>query len=712
MSKKLSSVVTFIKKIMTNNIPLPVDVIAILLKHKTLSISELVYHLAIEKNEEAQFKKMLKKMVSNNEIKISSDHIVSLVKNSRLCIFNANKDGSGIAVDVVTKEKIIIKKESDNYAIGGDEVMVMNSGVDKYGSQFGIVVEVIKHKITHLVGRVEQYKDKYYLISNNEHLLYYPVILVDVDKDLSLSEVYKTYVVSYPTENQSYFKVKLLNTLGEDGDDKVFIEQVLIEANIPLEFSKDTLSYVTDLADEVPENDMIGRQDLREFPFITIDGEDARDFDDAVYCEANSDGSFSLSVAIADVAHYVKHGSALDIDAFDRGTSIYFPRRVIPMLPEKLSNGLCSLNPDVDRLVMVCHMDISAAGDVTHYEVANAIIHSHHRLTYDKAQLYIDGIEEVPSNIIANISALYLVYKALLKSRAKRGAVEFESSEPYFQFDENGVVEKLIPRSRKEAHKLIEECMLAANVSVANFLNEHNHATLYRNHDRPSEKKFTALKGYLDSLAIKFDVKQETVVTKDYQKLVDSIRKRTDAPVVEQNILRSMQLAEYSPDNIGHFGLAYERYLHFTSPIRRYPDLLVHRACKAVIAEKRYSYLRSISDMAEQVCVCERRAENLSRKVDSYYKCRFAQKHIHDAFEGVITSVVSFGIFVTIPSLMIDGLVHVTELGSDYFIFDEIHHSLIGKNSGFKYSIGDIIKVAIANVDMDKLFIDLELASD
>ncbi|MDD3266239.1 MAG: ribonuclease R [Burkholderiales bacterium] len=696
---------------MINNLPLPVDVIAILLKHKTLSISELIYHLAIDKDEEAQFKKMLKKMVSHNEIKISADNIVSLIRSSRLCVFKANKDGGGIAADVATKENIIIKKESDHYAIDGDEVMVINDGIDKNGSQLGVITEVIKHKITHLVGRVEQYKDKYYLISNNDHLLHYPVIIIGVNQVLNFGEVYKTRVVSYPMDKQSYFKVEMINTLGEDGDDKVFIEQVLIESNVPLEFSSETLNYVADLADEVSEDDMDGRQDLRQLPFITIDGEDARDFDDAVYCEANPDGSFSLSVAIADVAHYVKHGSALDIDAFDRGTSIYFPRRVIPMLPEKLSNGLCSLNPNVSRLVMVCHMDISADGDMLHYEVANAVIYSHHRLTYDTAQLYIDGVEEAPSDIIPNMSALYLVYKALLKSRAKRGAVEFESSEPYFQFDENGAVEKLVPRSRKEAHKLIEECMLAANVSVANFLNEHNHVTLYRNHDRPSEKKFTALKGYLDSLAIKFDAKQETVITKDYQRLVDSIRKRTDAPIVEQNILRSMQLAEYASDNIGHFGLAYERYLHFTSPIRRYPDLLVHRACKAVLAEKRYSYLRSIADMAEQVCLCERRAENLSRKVDSYYKCRFAQKHVHDEFEGVITSVVSFGIFVTIPSLMIDGLVHVTELGSDYFIFDEVHHALIGKSSGFKYSIGDIIKVAIANVDMDKLFIDLELAN-
>jgi ribonuclease R len=454
---------------------------------------------------------------------------------------------------------------------------------------------------------------------------------------------------------------------------------------------------------------MEGRQDLRHLPFVTIDGEDARDFDDAVYCEQNPDGSFSLSVAIADVAHYVKHGSDLDLDAFGRSTSIYFPRRVVPMLPEKLSNGLCSLNPNVDRLVMVCHMEIAPNGVITDYAVDNAIIHSHYRLTYNQVQEWLDTQDRVPEDIDSSIQALFKVYQSLLSARQHRGAIDFEGSEPYFEFDQQGNVVGLKARERKDAHRLIEECMLAANVSVADFLTQAEHSTLYRNHDRPSEKKFSALKAYLNSIAVSFEAEQETVTPKDYQLLVERIKSRPNTQLIQQTILRSMQLAEYAPKNIGHFGLAYQRYVHFTSPIRRYPDLLVHRACKAVLDQRTYTYIRSIESMGEQTSFCERRAEELERKVDAYYKCKFALQHLGQQYRGIITSVVSFGLFVTIPELLIEGLLHISELGGDYFVFDENKHILLGKNNGFRYIAGQELIIAIANVDMDKLFIDLEL---
>lgn len=691
-------------------LPQPADIIALLLKYKRLSVHELQYHLAIGKGEEADFKRILKKMVTQKEIKIEADNIVKLLKSARLCHYQAGKDGKGgIAIDIKNKDQIIIPVNGENYALDGDEVAVMNDGVDKQGRPQGIIREIIKRKITNLVGRIEQYKDKYYLVSDNPHLGHYPVVIDGVNQVVAFDEIYNCVVSSYPHAEQSYFKVKIVNSIGKLGDDEVFVNRVLIEANVPLEFSPETEKYVNRLPDQLFENEMVGREDLRALPFVTIDGEDARDFDDAVHCETNPDGSFTLSVAIADVAHYVKHGSHLDEDAFGRGTSIYFPRRVVPMLPEKLSNGLCSLNPNVDRLVMVCHMEVSPEGIITEYGVDNAIIHSHHRLTYNRVQRFLDNEEAIPEDITSNIKSLYAVFKALLAARVKRGAIDFEGSEPYFEFDDNGNISSLIPRERKEAHRLIEECMLAANVSVADFLSKNGHATLYRNHDRPSEKKFSALKSYLDSIGVAFDVTQETVRPKDYQALVERIKDRPNTAIIQQTILRSMQLAEYAPKNIGHFGLAYEKYLHFTSPIRRYPDLLVHRACKAVLNEKTYGYTHSIEMMGEQVSFTERRAEELERKVDSYYKCKYAQMHVGNEYSGIVTSVVSFGLFVTIPQLLIDGLVHVTELGGDYFVFDEKRHSLMGKNSGFKYVAGQELMVRIAAVDMDKLFIDLEL---
>ncbi len=697
---------------MSKKLPLPIEIIALLLKHKRLSIHELEYHLAITKNEEADFKKLLKKMATQKEVKIADDNIVSLIKSARLCIYHANKDSrGGIAIDLKTKEQIIIHPGSDNYAIDGDEIAVMNDGVDKIGKPQGVVREVIKHKVTNIVGHIEQYKDKYYLVSDNQKLGNYPVVIDGVNKAYALDEVYNAVVTTYPSREQAYFTVKIISSLGHVGDDAVYVNRVLIEANVPLDFSDETLKYVEKLPEVINEQDLHNREDLRSLPFVTIDGEDARDFDDAVHCVVNLDGSFKLSVAIADVAHYVKHSSALDDDAFARGTSIYFPRRVVPMLPEKLSNGLCSLNPNVDRLVMVCHMEIDANGNITEYAVGNAVIFSHYRLTYTRVQNFLDGVEIIPEDITNNITALNRVYHALLNARHKRGAIDFEGHEPYFEFDDNGNITALKPRMRQDAHKLIEECMLAANVSVADFLSQHNHATLYRNHDRPSEKKFSALKSYLDSIAVQFDVTQETVTPKDYQKLVESIKERPNTDIIQQTILRSMQLAEYAPKNIGHFGLSYERYLHFTSPIRRYPDLLVHRACKAVIHDKTYGYIHPIEAMGEQTSFCERRSEELERKVDSYYKCKFAQHHVGNEYAGIITSIVSFGIFVSIPELMIDGLVHVTELGGDYFVFDEKKHVLVGKSSGYKYVPGMDVQVVIANVDMEKLFIDLELAN-
>ena len=695
---------------MSKELPQTGDIIAMLLKHKSLSIHELQFHLAIHKTEEQDFKRLLKKLALAKEIKLSSDNLVSLLNPGRLCTYQANREGrGGLALEHVTQEVIVINPGSEKFAIDGDEIAVISDGMDKFGKAVGVVKDILQHKITHLLGRVEQYKEKYYLVSDNPKLGHYPVIIDGLHQEIKVDEIYNAVVSSYPSSSQAYFTVKLVSSIGRVGDNEVFVNRVLIEANVPLEFTPEAVKQVAKIPELIAGVEMEGREDLRKLAFVTIDGEDARDFDDAVFCETYPNGNFTLSVAIADVAHYVKNGSPLDEDALGRGTSIYFPQRVVPMLPEKLSNGLCSLNPNVDRLVMVCHMEVSADGVIQEYAVDNAVIYSHYRLTYNKVQTWLDRLETVPSDIAQNMSSLEAVYHALTAARQRRGAIDFESSEPYFEFDSEGNLSALKPRQRLTAHKLIEECMLAANVSVADFLSKNAHATLYRNHDRPSEKKFSALKSYLDSIAVPFEVTQETVQPRDYANLVERVKPLANTAIIQQTILRSMQLAEYSSKNIGHFGLAYPRYLHFTSPIRRYPDLLVHRACKAVIESKTYGYKHSIEMMAEQCSFTERRAEDLSRKVDAFYKCKFAQNHIGQEYPGVVTSVVNFGLFVTIPELMIDGLVHVTELGGDYFVFDDKKHSLMGKNSGFKYSSGQALRVTIANVDMDKLFIDLEL---
>lgn len=642
------------------------------------------------------------------------NHKKSASSTTNVCIYYKNKDGmGGIAVDVSTQEKFYISHASENFALDKDEVQVLSKldKIDKNGKRSGIIQKITKHNTTNLVGSIQKYKTKYLLNVNNIKFGSYLVIIDSENIEFTRDELYNTVITKYPDQTQQFFEVKLINAIGKIGEDKTFIEELIITSGIPISFSQAALDQSRAISDEIKTSEIKNRIDLRHLPFVTIDGEDAKDFDDAVYCEIKND-IYHLYVAIADVSHYVTADSPLDIDAFLRGTSVYFPRRVIPMLPEHLSNGLCSLNPNVDRLIMCCQMQIQPNGTITDYKVYNGVIKSKARLTYTQVQTWIEDNSLIPQAISENICSLYKVFKALLLERNSRGAVDFDTIEPIFLFsEENGhfIVSEIKERIRLEAHRLIEECMLAANVSVANFLAEHGQATLYRIHGKPSIEKFTSLKEYLNSLAIPFDVNYEELKPEDYNKLLEKVKEthKDDFQVIQQSILRSMQLAIYSPNNIGHFGLSYKKYLHFTSPIRRYPDLLVHRALKKVIQNMHLSYAQPLEYIGEYASLTERRAEDVERKIDAFYKCQFAKSHIGSNFDGVIITVTSFGLFVYIPHLLLDGLIHITELGSDYFIFDEKKQLLIGKNTGIKYKAGQAIKVQIASVDMANLFINL-----
>lgn len=626
------------------------------------------------------------------------------------CIYNKNKNGmGGIAIDKTTHEKIIIPDNLENFALDKDEIKVI-AHKDHGGNLTGSIQTVIKHNNTHLVGYIQVHKNKFLLkVTNSKFGNYLVIIKSNIDK-FDRHELVNTVITTYPNNNQPYFEVELVNSIGKEDEDTAFIAQLLIESNLPIEFSKAAIIEAEKIPEKIDLADINSRVDLRKLAFVTIDGEDAKDFDDAVYCYAEND-IFHLYVAIADVAHYVKHESALDRNAYQRGTSVYFPKRVIPMLPEKLSNGLCSLKPKVDRLVMCCEMKIDQTGKILDYKVYNGIINSKARLTYNQVQKWLNELSLTPEELISNISNLYLVYQALLKERSLRGAIDFESIEPLFQFNQEGVVTNIQPRIRLESHKLIEECMLAANVSIADYLLKNNHPGLFRIHDKPSEEKFTILKNFLNSLAIQLNVSFDNLTPKHLAELLERVEKHSQFQAIQQTVLRTMQLAIYSPQNIGHFGLSYDRYLHFTSPIRRYPDLLVHRAVKYILLHKQYNYLYNLVVMGEETSSTERRAEELGRKVDSFYKCQFAKSHLGNEFKGLITSVINFGIFVYIPELLLDGLVHITELGADYFIFDDKKQTLTGKNSGIKFYSGQEVTVQIVNVDMAKLFIDLQLVT-
>ncbi len=493
---------------------------------------------------------------------------------------------------------------------------------------------------------------------------------------------------------------------------------------IPHEWPAEVEQQVAGLTEEVPEEAKQGRVDLRALPLVTIDGEDARDFDDAVYCEAKKGGGWRLWVAIADVSYYVRPDTALDKEAINRGNSVYFPSQVVPMLPEVLSNGLCSLNPQVDRLCMVCEMTVSETGKLSGYKHYEAVMNSHARLTYTKVHEILEGDEELRERykaLVPHLEELHKMYQVLKSARDERGAIEFETVETKFIFNAQRKIESIEPVVRNDAHKLIEECMILANIASASLVEKAKEAALYRVHEPPGEERLTGFRDFLGELGLDLSGGLEPSPT-DYANLMKQIGERPDKELIQTMLLRSMKQAVYNADNAGHFGLALKRYAHFTSPIRRYPDLLLHRAIKYLIAKQegrnqdRWTptggYHYSFDDMdfyGEQCSMTERRADDATREVSDWLKCEYMQDHVGEELEGVVANVTSFGFFVRLTELHIDGLVHISTLANDYYHYDPIGQRLVGESFGAIYRLGDAVKVKVLAVNLDDRQIDFEL---
>lgn len=515
---------------------------------------------------------------------------------------------------------------------------------------------------------------------------------------------------------------KITEVLGDHMAPGMEIETALRNFDIPHNWPKGVTNSVSKLTEEVPEEAKLGRVDLRQLPLVTIDGEDARDFDDAVYClpeESEKGGvGWRLWVAIADVSAYVKLGTALDTEAQNRATSVYFPEQVIPMLPEILSNGLCSLNPDVDRLCMVCEMSIDANGKLQDYQFYEAVMRSHARFTYNKVWQVLSGDEDMLarySDKVADLNNLYALFKALKKARNGRGAIEFESQETKFVFNAQRKIEHIVPLIRNDAHKVIEECMIMANVCAAKYIEANNAEALFRVHDKPDEDRLLTFRSYLSEVGVSFTTSNEPS-PHDFAALAKKIQSRADKDLIQSMLLRSMKQASYDGNNVGHFGLALEQYAHFTSPIRRYPDLIVHRVLKAIINKQtgkkvckgaKFYSETDIELLGEQCSMAERRADDATRDVADWLKCEFMQDHVGDVFDGIVASVTNFGLFVRITDYQIDGLIHITALGNDYYQFDQVKQCLIGENSGIVYRLGDPVRVKVASVNLDERKIDL-----
>ncbi|MDO6387954.1 ribonuclease R [Uliginosibacterium sp. 31-12] len=668
-------------------------------------------------------------------------------------------DGFGFLVPDDGSPDLFLGPRAMREVLHGDRALVRVIGVDQRGRREAKIIEILERANTRLVGRVKVEAGVAMVLPENRRISQGILLAPGGKIKPKAGQVVTVDLLQQPTQHSQPIG-QIIETLGNYADDGMEIEIALRKHDLPFEFSEEVKAEAKKLPDVVRKKDWNWeggvREDIRHLPLVTIDGETAKDFDDAVYCAKDGRG-YRLLVAIADVSHYVTPGSALDSEGLERGNSVYFPRRVIPMLPEKISNGLCSLNPQVERLCMVCDMSINATGAIKAYRFYPAVMYSHARLTYNKvaAMLYGDAegrkdeallAEHAP--LVPHLETLDVLFRILLKARAKRGAIEFETVETKMVFDAEGKIERIVPEARNDAHRVIEECMLAANVCASEFLQKHKHPALYRVHESPTVEKLEKLREFLAEFGLGLGG-GESPRAADFAKVVDKIKERPDVQLIQTVMLRSMQQAVYSPENVGHFGLAYDAYTHFTSPIRRYPDLLVHRAIKAVLCGSKYqpasgpvellkdtrrkkggkqpdeAFARAAreaekkrasaakngiwEDIGVHCSQTERRADEASRDVETWLKCYYMQDRIGEQYDGVVTSVTSFGIFVTLDDLFVEGLVHISDLGADYFHYDEARHALVGERSGQQFRLSDRVSVELVRVDLETRKIDFRL---
>ncbi|RPH46148.1 MAG: ribonuclease R [Burkholderiales bacterium] len=676
-----------------------------------------------------------------------------------------HRDGFGFLVPDAGGPDLFLPPREMQKAMHGDRALVKRTGLDNRGKPEGAIVEITERAHRQLVGRVVIERGVTVVVPEDQRIKH-DILIAPGDAGRAQPGQVVTVEIVQPPNGHSPPMGRVVEVLGAIDDPGMEIEIAVRKFDVPHQFSEEALALAAKLPAQVRPADYKRRIDLRDVPLVTIDGEDARDFDDAVYCEpletsGRRAGGWRLLVAIADVAHYVEDGSALDTDALQRSTSVYFPRRVIPMLPEKLSNGLCSLNPAVDRLVLVADMVITARGQVKAYQFYEAVMHSAARLTYDEVWAVLSGRDPAAARarapLVPHLQNLYDLYRALVKARGVRGAMDFETTETKIVCDIAGRIERIVPRTRNDAHKLIEECMLAANTCAADFVSRSRHPALYRIHEGPTPERLSLLREFLQGVGLSLGGGDDPTPA-DYAVLAQQIAPRDDAALLQTMLLRSMQQAIYSPYNVGHFGLSYEAYAHFTSPIRRYPDLLTHRVIKSLLQSRRYAppvpsaeaiastppprgrrggppkpsakataraedraEARTRMSVAQReeldrwqtlglMCSAnERRADDASRDVEAWLKCQYMRERVGEQFRGRVTGVATFGLFVTLNELFVEGMVHVSELGSEYFQYIEAAHELRGERTGKRFRLTDEIDVQVSRVDLEARRIEFRM---
>ena len=684
---------------------------------KPLSRVEFANIFKLENEDDLEaLRRRLRAMERDGQLLFNRGQRYCLVNNKDLIVGRiiGHADGFGFVRPDDGSDDLYLSPREMNPLLHNDRAMVRIAGIDKKGRREGAVVEILERNTHQIVGRLYKEDGFTYVVPDNKNIAQTLLVINGETGDAKQGQIVIAEIVEQPTKLRQPLG-KVIEVLGDHLAPGMEIEMAIRSHELPNIWPAELLEAIKSLSAEVPESAKEGRVDIRKLPLVTIDGEDARDFDDAVYCKRTAKG-WKLLVAIADVSHYVQVNSELDKEAKNRSTSVYFPEQVIPMLPEILSNGLCSLNPHVDRLCMVCELIIDDEGKVVRSKFYDAVMCSHARLTYTEvAKMLVDGDEvlaEKHSKLMPHLRELYALYKAMRIQRELRGAMDFDTQETRIVFAEDRKIEKIIPVVRNDAHKLIEEFMITANSAAARYLNAKKIPKLLRIHEGPSVDKLLNLKTFLGELGLKFGGGVNPTPL-DYMHLVDSVKDRPDAHLIQTVLLRSMSQAVYSPDLKGHFGLALDAYAHFTSPIRRYPDLLVHRAIRHCLLDKKIeNFVYGVPEMillGEHCSANERRADDATRDVVSWLKCEYMMDKIGEDFPGIISAVTSFGFFVELADIYVEGLVHISNLGQDYYHFDPTSHQLKGERSGTNFRLGDSVKIRVARVDLDEKKMDFEL---
>jgi ribonuclease R len=674
--------------------------------------NDLIQLLDIREDEAIFLEKRLRAMARQGQILINRKDILCISEKLNLIAGRVmgHPDGFGFLIpDDKAVNDIFLSPREMSQVLNNDRVMVQVTGQDRKGRLEGTIVEILERVNHIIVGRVVQGDGVTIVAAEDKRINQDFLIPYNEDMDAKTGQVVEIEVTTQPGRRVKPMG-KVIKILGNYDDSGIEIEIALRKHHLPYEFSTKAIKQAEAYSKIVSASDHKGRKDLRDLPLVTIDGETARDFDDAVYAEPVKDG-WRLVVAIADVSSYVSPQTSLDEEALERGNSVYFPRRVIPMLPEALSNGLCSLNPNVDRLCMVCDMVISEKGKVTSYEFYSSVMNSKARLTYTIVDQILNKnnkeLQLEHDHVVPHLINLQKVFDILFKQRQLRSAIEFDSTETTIVFNEQGKIDFIKPVYRNQAHRIIEECMLSANVCAADFLLDNDGDGLFRNHETPTPEKLENLRGFLLEFGLSLSG-GDSPTSKDYGELIKKVTGRPDEHLLQTVLLRSMQQAVYSNENKGHFGLAYEAYTHFTSPIRRYPDLIVHRAIKEKLSKVK-STIKNISQIAMHCSGTERKADDATRDVEAWLKCYFMQDKVGQIFEGTVAGVTGFGLFVELDDIFIEGLLHVTELGSDYFAYDKQKHAMVGEKTSKQYRLGDRLKVKVVRVDLETSKIDFSL---